>query len=162
MVSRFSCTCKYSGFQPALFARVQIFCEKTNFGVFGVRARGRFLRVRAGRIAGGALWAKLRADFARSARSHRGFSMCLCGKKNYVRRAGLWSAREVFLRSVEARIGEIGRCDFFSRLGICGFRASGFARGGRAGNAGNRLKNRSICRENSGNIETLRKWEQGL
>lgn len=138
------------------------FLRKNEFGVFGVRACGRFLRVRAGRIAGGALRAKLWVDFARAARSHRGFSTCLCGKKTMCEGRDYGVRAKFFLRPAKARIGEIGRCDFFSRLGICGFRASGSARGGRTGNAGNRLKNRSICRENSGNIETLRKWEQGL
>ena len=88
------------------------FLRKTNFGVFGVRACGRFLRVRTGRIAGGALRAKLREDFALCAFASRFFDVSV-RQKNDVRRAGLWGAREVFLRPAKARIGEIGRCDFF-------------------------------------------------
>ena len=110
-------------FRFALFARVQIFCEKTNFGVFGVRARGRFLRVRAGRIAGDALRAKLWADFARSARSHRGFSTCLCGKKTMCEGRD-YGVREKFscgrLRRVLEKLGDA----IFFR----GWEFAGFAR----------------------------------
>lgn len=141
------------------------FLRKNEFGVFGVRACGRFLRVRTGRIAGGALRAKLWEDFALCAFASRFFDVSV-RQKNDVRRARLWGAREVFLRPAKARIGEIGRCDFFRGWEFAGSarrvsRAEG-ARRARGERGESSKKNRSICRENSGNIETLRKWEQGL
>lgn len=103
------------------------FLRKNEFGVFGVRACGYILRVRTGRIAGDALRAKLWADFARSARLHRGFSMCLCDKKTMCEGRD-YGAREKFSCGRRRRVLEkLGDAIFFAagnlRVPRVGFRA---------------------------------------
>ena len=65
---------------------------------------------------------------------------CVCATKKRCAKGGIMGRARSFLAAGEGAYWRNWAMRFFSRLGICGFRASGFARGGRAGNAGNRLK----------------------
>lgn len=138
------------------------FLRKTNFGVvwrscvraFFARSYGADCRGRAtGETAGG--FCALRVCIA--------VFRCVCATKKRCAKGGIMGRARSFLAAGEGAYWRNWAMRFFFAAGNLRVSRVGFrARRARGERGESSKKNRSICRENSGNIETLRKWEQGL